>query len=1719
MECNESNNKSSEDIDESNAALNPVILNYYKKFGKKRDLEQYFSLSTAQTEIRDPTSLFWRKMKSQDSSDSGEKRGTGESESSTELCRISIKCSVPEACGSQDKTPKTKSDSESPPIIMEDVASKHSDNDSVKSDDYHSQKSMDAIMDTSLNKPLSPSSSITSQRKLEWDSLADVGYANESDRKTSASSLSTLERLALKQQYSNNDKKQDSELEPPTAHSTPLEQGEGKIKGKRGIAKKTTTIYKKDIDYVEVNVPHKTDTSPSRAINVNLTKHISFNVEKDGGVTLENIKKDINITPEKVSVETEVTPQVKIDKEIQTSLNKNGETNSQEALNKKIFNVHRIPLVINLNTLKKRNKRKKLRTVRRKRITKNKTHLDKGSIPVQERNAEQVSEAESFEYMPGHIYNQKQLKQNESKLTSMSGNKSSLESSGVLTTDSSKASMHSFGKDLKKSIDVLKMALQHRQDDPNLKKRLIKEIVQRLLTSKYRDDDSTTEFLSGLSISSKKIEREESNTTSTSDGNTTGDKTKLLKPKKSILRLDKFNPSGLASTSQSAPNLSAVSTCEKPVISKFVSKVLTSSYTESDASSKEKTSSDTAFAKTSSEELYKKYLDALKREESYRRHLRDKEYFLKQKLVSSDNAFKIPYQPDLKSNNKLKELMKDLTRNNYDDGSGDANNLEGGSNTNVTGFERHNIRQQRSHSVFTLSSGTSDAQNKKTNLKKRLQSEINENKITQDKNDEKHYCRRHKPISVGVTDSSVQVDIKLGDHESSGKNYKKEIVQKENENSSRVFSTNVAQLVPENETGDIKYVCLCTNKGVTSCNEPDGLLIYKCSRLTHTGTQLEEPSISNVRCQCKKNSSENNNIFISQPSTSRSGSTNDNKEQKLFKSSSFENVPELRRTSQSSQTNIALNMLRLGIADKNSTASCTASDNRMKSLNKDSGATVNNNNVIVYESTRLVQTEISINPKISDPSLTDIFIINDVDCVEIIKENLKKAAKRNSEVVINQVKHGEVETDTNSDKSVKIVSLLRKSPSESNTNFEKVNKLNDNAAVDTPGEKFTIPIQGTNMTLKVTIDSNVNKSTVEKYINERPEQGTDVIQVDVVEKATCLMEECTKGVQSQTTNIFMNMNNEIEEPFQKSQSIIDYNSNRVNKQEILNTLKKSCVISSCNAEGLKYNTYPKNIPVNKHKPFLRSNTDTGRFDTACGVQTDDVVKVDAVTQGYSKSDTEKTRESDTDQSQSGKLKSNSEQSSKQSNCRTPSEEPQDNEFVPGLRLGSRKSSSEASKDPILDMIQDITRRYSKKDIDKGKRKKCFKEIITVLNYLLDTDDSTNDYEQIKMSDTLTPPDNSGGLPCSSPDEYGHRNKNKRDKVITEIDDNKYTKMLIDKGVQFSARKTKGVVTPESSELPFSTDLPSTSSDAATCKVLNKIQKECDKYHQKRCKAKKCEVSSSTSVNCEKCKRVHHCSCRGHKCRTHKTRMGMEKIKKKCVAYNLIIQTSDSMVSEDVADKCHKSLQNIIVKVPPKHKQTENVPFKELSTKIGKDLPHYNPSCSPKVRSRSLPNECEVSSTDEIGQMGQRYTVRDYLEKNRPDFVENCSSRQNCLKFISEARANERAAQRQLLSLQLDKQPALTAVSESELRQLAKELGVELRKKKLAPKFISEKEMKKHSEKIYKSLPEVVQKKEDRKKENIKKTNLLMASIFKKNLQKKTLRGAVNLSNYSTVIKI
>ncbi|XP_030030368.2 uncharacterized protein LOC115447466 [Manduca sexta] len=1744
MECEEEDNQVGE------PAVNSIILDYYKKFGRKRDLEQYFSLSTAQGDVRDPTGVFWKNMKSHsDSSDSDGKK----SYSSQELCRISIKCSVPEPSSSQDENTKTKSDSISPPIITEDLVvdnSRHDDEESGKSEDEHSQKSLDVMLDTSANKPLSPTSSVTSQRKLEWDSLADVGYGNESDRKTSASSLSTLERMALHQQYSNNDTKES--LGPPTAQSTPFDETDNKSKARKGIGRKTTKFYKKDVDFVEVNVPQGSSNA-SQAINVNLTKHISFNVEKDGGVTVENIKKDVSVSPEKVSVETEVTPQIRFDKEIQTSLTKSKDKSTNDTSKTKQLTNQKVPILISLNTLKNRYRKKKIRISRRKLKIRKREIVKRSTPPIQERSGEQLSAAESFEYMPGHIYNQNHLKGNQSKSGTTVGNKSSLESSGGLTTDSSKGSKISFTKDLEKSIDLLKAAMQGRYDDNILKKKLVKQVVQRLLETKYRDDDSTTDFLSGLSFSSKKIGLRDSNSTSTSDANSTA-----TRPKKSILRMDKFNASAIASTSQSAPNLPAASNSDRPVRIDLV-KHLTSSNTDTEMSSREKVF-DNSLTKATSEEIYKKYLQALKREEAYKKHLRDKEMFLKQKLTNSDSAFKVPNRLDVNVNKRLKDVMKDLTRNNYDDGSGDASKLEGGSDN--ADLERYaSLKGHQSHSVFTLSSGNSECANKKL-LKKKLQNDIKD----LCKPGPSHYCccpHHSANIKIGVTDSSVQVNIK-------DQFEAKEIETKENKDNRQSCheesSQNTARIVSDNVTGDIKYVCLCT--GVKSQEVQDNFLIYKCSRLTNRGVQ-EGDSLSRASKICGQS-------IDGLDEKSETTSSKSCLRQKVVDNISSDNIP-LKRSSKSSQTNLLIKMVCGHTSDK--TATSSGSKRELSNLTKIPSTESKNDKQFIHEATRCIQTEISINPQIADPSLSDINIVSEADCVKLISEQYKevknlisKTDLRSREWQSDAEAGTSTETGrnraTSEDSVEELLEDVRDIPFfESDANKHACDLLKISKQ-DVVTENFTIPIQGTNMKLMVSIGSNERRELNDEKIIQESSKGVGTEQRLFVEESTSLLEECSKGVQYRNdANVLTDKSSNA---YIKD---MDNKSNSISGNKNIPTLK-GCLVNTCMTQDEpKYNTYPMNVASFEKKPFLRSNTDTGVLGSS-SIQTDSINKKDMSTQQdfafgdtcvkpkhdeltqdivvqkskgnqiiseniltdtvYGKQigvQTDATKDnSDGCRNEKDKIKErnnipqkppcNCEQQLQNTEVFTKSKIPANYKVQQScsgtatdsheseksksttneecIRSFKNKKNEEAYKDPVLSMIKNITKRYSKDDIEQSKRKKCFKEIVTVLNYLLDTDESTD--REPKPTTSCT----------ESSSETIKPEKEKAECC--------QTKTLVDKAVQSS--KNKGCRSTVSSELPTSTDIPGTSSDSATCKVLSKIKKECEKYHQKRCKshtAKKCEISSTTSVSCDQCRRVHHCPCRYHKCKHHRSKSNAEKAQKKSVAYNLIIQTSESMISEETCDNKCRPLQNIIVKVPSK-KKVEKVPFKEVESKIEKRM-YCSPRCDKSQRSRSLPNECDMSSNDDCLKRAQACTVREYLEINRPDFVEKCSQRQNNLKVISESRANERAAHRDLLSMHLDQQLPLNALNVQEIRHLAAHFGIDTARKNRAPKFISERDMKKHSEKIYKSLPEVVRKKEEIKKENIKKTNLLMANIFKKNLQKKTLRGAVNLSNYSTVIKI
>lgn len=1580
---------------------------------------------------------------------------------------------------------------------------------------------VDVLLDTSLN-PRSPTSSVTSQRKLEWDSLADVGYANESDRKNSASSLSTLERLALKQQYSNNDSEKTSHLGLPTAHSTPLDENHPKNKLNKGLAKKNKSY--KDVDFVEVNIPQTVDSNASQFINVNLTKHISFNMQKDGAVILENFTKDLNVhnsSPDKE--ETETISKVKIDKEIQTSLKRRNKSISSDTSKKGEF--VKMP-IIRLNTLKKRNKWKKVRATR-KRLKSKKLNIEKSKKRKDlDRSGEHLSEAESFEYMPGYIYNQNHLKLEKSKALNAVGNKSSLESSGLPTTDSSKSSKQSFKKDLEKSLDLLKTTLQQRYNDDNLKTKLIKEVVQRLLKSKYKDEDSTTEFLSGLSFKSKDIGFIESDqTTSTSDGNIL-DKVQL-RPKKSILRLDKFNSNTIASTSQSAPNLPLAADNDKPYTSNLI-KSLSTLNTETDASSRDKMSPENGIAKTSSEELYQKYLNALKKEDAYKKHLKDKEFLLKQKLRSSSSAPKIATKLENKVEYKMKELLQDLIRNNYDDGSGDAKKTADNSNYHYEGFNT----SQRSHSVFTLSSSYSKNQSKKSSRNKCSHNNIID-KGKSETSKRNHYCccPYHSSSDKGVTDSSIQVDIR-----ELQENIKKQV--KENVHSQIIGkerSKNVAHFVSDAVTGDVRYVCLCDEK-VDTEKIPDNYLIYKCSRLTNKGIQSDDFSYNRIENDARgyeSNISATNNIDqLYQASCSGAF----HKDAQSTNSSS-ENI-SIKKPSKSSQTNLLLKMLYGKM--RNHSVVSLSSNKDVKHFVEDC-SNAHKKKIMVYEANRLIQTEISINPKISDPCLSDINIISEVDCFELVSEQCRETSRYSSET---DSRNREVQSDAEACKNNEVIKQPRLKPTHvTSVNslqevYSDINSIKHKKQCDDPiitenfPDNFTIPIQGTNMMLMVTIASNMQASEVKE--NEFVNQGIETEKLNYIEESTSLVEECTKAVQNDNINLeeintnkdtghnsnmiyddelkapcevagvinkynipenkfdtfllderkglpLFNTNTEIvkitsstETNFnvnEKSQHTDEYNEKLssysiktidpcVVKKNLPDNLKQLC---SCGCSlkskeckstfgetkcdnsvvtkeiGIDYS--PINIPSD-HQTISNCTTNKGIIETSYddksniqefnksdrmnvtlgkdiafqknvsseALETLDLKEVNTsdksddnkvncqykkVSKNFVSGSTDaKGQESCTDSSQTSKSLKISKTKSK------------DNIILKNVRSVEADNVTDAAlnHDPILNMIKDITKRYSKTDIEKSKRKKCFKEILTVLNYLLDTDESSDSKKTIKdYGNSSDSTQVSKDYDNYSNQEGKESNFESKKVVMKEYNfASCQTKTLEDKAVQLTGRKKKSIrPNTDSSNLPTSTDVPETSTDSATCKVLNKIKKECERYHQKRCKSYNgniCEASSSTSAHCEKCRRPHHCSCRSHRCKRPK-----DDKPKKPIAYNLIIQTSESMISEETIQNECRPLQNIIVKVPSRYNKLEKAPFKEVASKIEQKItttrsPSYN-----KNRSRSLPNECEISSSGDLRDKSPARTVRDYLEKNKPDFVKKCSQRQNCLKNISEFR--------------------------------------------------------------------------------------------------------------------
>lgn len=1552
----------------------------------------------------------------------------------------------------------------------------------------------DATLDTSLNKPLSPTSSVTSQRKLEWDSLADVGYANEIDRKTSGSSLSTLERLALQQHYTNSDNQESGNLGQPSAHSTLLDtKQEPKKTNKKNLVKKTREIHQTEMDTVEVNVPHTVGNMP---ISVNLTKHISFNVERDRGVIVECNEKDITVNPEqKISVETKMSPEVRFDKQIQTSFTKST-TETSESNNKRKTQqgADTGPVLITLNTLRRRIKRRKRRTGKKKPSKRQpKTKPQEGH---QQKSTEQVSEAESFEYMPGHIYNQNQIKDGHQKTRNSAGNKSSLESSGGITTESS----NSFTKDLEKSIKLLNEVLQRHNDDSHLKKQLVKDVVRKLIKSDYKDDESDTEFLSGLSYNSKRLDLSKAShnytTTSTSDMNNSGDTAR--RPKKSILRMDKFDSKALASNSQSAPNLPSVSTSNVPVITK-----LTPLFNiESDASC------DKSFIKTSSEEIYKKYLEALRKEEAYKKHLKDKNDFLKQKLVGSDTALRAPeVQIPAVKPNKLKDLIKDLIRNNYDDGSGDASKLEGGPSSSNRNFPSNSeIRKQRNHSVFTLSSGNSDRkcidrENRKLNLRKRLQDEIqassssNEGTSKAAMRREHFCCCPHHTSRCGFTDSSTQVNI---DH-------------CQNCDKRKTMTTNSCPC----KMSHIGGVQMCSS--VKPASPRKYQVQYGVNKGSDLDTQKEFDNRSrdsfdaSVQCTGSRKTTPSGSprvAFtqkpeITKPSTSQCVEFINVHPHRAIRASDeviFEKWDQLtRKMSQSSQTNVAINIFTKKLDNKfcdcnnpMCTRKCSleksfTSTNLPQALNTASG------NTKIHETTRSLQTEISIDPKISDPQLQDIVIINSEDLVQVISEHYREVSRsklsETNDVELKYFKtfkdsETQFGTDTDiytymsprvqikSDNSLTCCRTQTYKPDDkqdagSQSNLESVRQIEEfrlpsEFKIDT--DSYAIPLEGTNMTLRVSIGTKDGKNTEpkpttagksEKLDSPRVQYTADMFEA-LSDRSSCkestipssIVERSDKvGNWAMMDGFCENKQKTFENPSNKyptypsvdkkqflrtnTHPILEKKSdeNVTEKEPVKKLEKKVCHIDTQadipteekSIETLKSNlaSMPASEKPNSTigaKPLQKGETGSDACSNSLKHQVENPNKGNKYKTDATKS---KLRNKNPHLQAKAPEKSGCNEyvnlspkkagisicHSQPSSLEEKADAQNKNNDKTKLCGGNIEtaaslptSARSTGSDPVMEKIQEITKRYGKKDLDKGKRKKCFNEIISVLNYLLETEDKPNldKQECVEPASSNDTTDVSASCSKTTQDTSPPGNK-----LLTKCTKDSSTacspKKLIDRAIQLTQRKSRNKLSSsESSDLPTSSDVQECSTDLATCKILNKIKKECEKYHNKRCKSHhnaRCD-SSSTSVHCGDCKKAPHCLCRTTKCKC-KITSSFQKLKKKCVAYNLILQTSDSMMSDGQGkdEESKRELKSIVVKVPKRCCK----PLPEYQSY----LPHKYEQAQTKAQRPKSPTE-DVPATDDY-KKAHSLTVKEYLEKNRPDFIESATQRQSCLKMMEEHR--------------------------------------------------------------------------------------------------------------------
>ncbi|XP_015111144.1 uncharacterized protein LOC107037225 [Diachasma alloeum] len=130
-------------------------------------------------------------------------------------------------------------------------------------------------------------------------------------------------------------------------------------------------------------------------------------------------------------------------------------------------------------------------------------------------------------------------------------------------------------------------------------------------------------------------------------------------------------------------------------------------------------------------------------------------------------------------------------------------------------------------------------------------------------------------------------------------------------------------------------------------------------------------------------------------------------------------------------------------------------------------------------------------------------------------------------------------------------------------------------------------------------------------------------------------------------------------------------------------------------------------------------------------------------------------------------------------------------------------------------------------------------------------------------------------------------------------------------------------------------------------------------------------------------------------------------------------------------------------------------------------------------------------------------LKDYLTKNKPEFVDKVETRKRYMSELSQLRQLKKEKRMQFLAMA---SPSSLIASPRNFKTTAK-----------SQKKISDEEMKMRLRHRYLRLNEVRNKRRQKEKEEAAKRNHLMAKIFCKKLQQKVLRGEVDLSQSVSVI--